>query len=439
LFFPKPSSVPASLTSLSVSVTRATETDQIQYGTEETYSLTVTSAGATLTAPTVYGALRGLETFSQLIMTNGTAYHINQTTIDDTPRFGWRGLLIDTSRHYLPVNTIMETISAMAYNKMNVLHWHIVDGQSFPYQSSVYPLLSEYGSYRPDLIYSVADIKKIISFANDNGVRILPEFDMPAHATSWGFAYEYMIINCFKRSNDFDFGDGWGDCPMDPTNTAVYTFIQNFLTEAATVFPDNWLHLGGDEVNYQCWNTSAINQYMAQNGIKTYNQLEALFIQKVNSFIKAHLNRNLIYWQEVFQSTTPFIGNAVDVWKDAPTLANVIRQDLNAIQSFGWYLDHLDDDWSTYYKQDPIPPNTPANLQKFVLGGEASMWGETVDSTNIHQKVWPRASAVAERLWSPASVNNINTAIPRLAYHRCRLVNRGIPAEPFQPGPGCYP
>jgi len=336
------------------------------------------------------------------------------------------------------VNTIMTTISAMSYHKMNVLHWHIVDGQSFPYQSQVYPQLSAFGAYKPDLIYTINQIRNIISFANDHGVRVLPEFDMPAHATSWGFAYEYMIVNCYKRSGPFDFNDGWGDCPMDPTNPEVYTFVQNFLKEVTSVFPDNWLHLGGDEVPYQCWNTTAINQYMAQNGIKTYQALEALFISKVNAYIKANFNKNLIYWQEVFQSTSPFIGTAVDVWKDAPTLSNVISKDINAIQSFGWYLDHLQQAWSDYYIEDPIPPNTPVDLQKYVLGGEASMWGETADSTNIHQKVWPRASAVAERLWSPASVKNVNDAIPRLAIHRCRLVNRGIPAEPFQPGPGCY-
>jgi len=326
----------------------------------------------------------------------------------------------------------------MAYNKFNTLHWHIVDGQSFPYQSAVYPYLSQYGAYKPDLVYTIGDIKTIISYANDRGVRVLPEFDMPAHATSWGFYYEYLTINCFQRSNIFDFGDLWGDDPMDPTNPAVYTFVQNFLMEVSTVFPDNWLHLGGDEVFLQCWNTTAINQYMAQNGITSYNQLEALFIQKINTFVKNSFSRNLIYWQEVFQNASPFIGTAVDVWKDATTLSNVIAQKIYAIQSFGWYLDHLNDNWVTFYQEDPIPANTPVNLVQYVIGGETSMWGETVDETNLHQKVWPRASSVAERLWSPKNITDPNAALPRLAVHRCRMVSRGIPAAPFQPGPGCY-
>jgi len=326
----------------------------------------------------------------------------------------------------------------MSYSKMNVLHWHIVDGQSFAYQSDVYPNLSQYGAYRPDQTYSISSIKSIIAFANDHGVRVLPEFDMPSHATSWGWGYPFMTAPCYDRQNPYDFNDLWGDNPMDPTNPDVYTFIQNFLMEVATVFPDNWLHLGGDEVSFHCWNIPRINNWMAQNGIKTYNDLEVYFIQKVNSFVKANLNRNLIYWQEVFQNASPFIGTAVDIWKDANTLSAVINQKINAIQSYGWYLDHFDDSWQTFYQMEPIPPNTTVSLQQYVIGGETSMWGEVVDETNLHSQIWPRAAAIAERLWSPKTVTDLNLAIPRLAIHRCRYVLRGIPAGPFQPGPGCY-
>jgi len=261
---------------------------------------------------------------------------------------------------------------------------------------------------------------------------------MSAHATSWGFGYDFMTIKCYSRRDMYDFNDGWGDDPMDPTNPKVYQFIQDFLTEAATVFPDDWLHLGGDEINYQCWNTTIINQYMKDHGIKTYNELEAYFIKQINTFIKSKLNKNLVYWQEVFQNTNPFIGAAVDIWINASPLLPALRQGIKAIQSFGWYLDHLDDNWSTYYNQEPIPSGVTPEQAKLVLGGEGSMWGETVDDTNFHQRVWTRASAIAERLWSPQSVRNQTSAIPRLAQHRCRYVKRGIPAEPFQPGPGCY-
>jgi len=150
------------------------------------------------------------------------------------------------------------------------------------------------------------------------------------------------------------------------------------------------------------------------------------------------LNKKVAYWQEVFDNTTPFIGNAVDIWLDAHTLAKVIDEDLYAIQSFGWYLDNLDADWYDFYKQDPVPPNSSNDQIKFILGGEASMWAETVDVTNIHQKIWPRAAAVAERLWSPETVTDEILAIPRLSQQRCRYVKRGIPATPFMPGPGCY-
>jgi len=225
---------------------------------------------------------------------------------------------------------------------------------------------------------------------------------------------------------------------MDPSNPMVYDFVQNFLQEVSTLFPDNWLHLGGDEINYNCWNTTAINAFMKEHNIKTAKDLEAYFITVINNFVKKNLNKQMAYWQEVFESTSPFIGNAVDIWLNANALATVISQGKYAIQSFGWYLDHLDSDWYDFYKQDPVPPNAPADQIKFILGGEASMWAETVDVTNLHQKVWPRASSVAERLWSPKSVTDQVSAIHRLSQQRCRLVTRGIPASPFQPGPGCY-
>jgi len=326
----------------------------------------------------------------------------------------------------------------MSYSKLNTLHWHLVDGQSFPYESKVFPLLAQEGAYRSNQVFTQESVKQIIAFGNDHGVRILPEFDMPAHATSWGFGYDFMTVKCYGRRDPYDFNDGWGDDPMDPSNPKVYQFIEDFLTEAASVFPDDWLHLGGDEINYKCWNTTVINQYMKDHGFKTYNELEADFIKQINAFIKSKLNKNLVYWQEVFQNTSPFIGTAVDVWINAPPLTQAIKQGIKAIQSFGWYLDHLNDDWSTYYNQEPIPNGVTPEQAKLVLGGEGSMWGETVDDTNIHQRVWTRASAIAERLWSPQSVRNQTSAIPRLAQHRCRYVKRGIPAEPFQPGPGCY-
>jgi len=305
-------------------------------------------------------------------------------------------------------------------------------------ESIIYPLLSLEGSYRPNQIYTQANVISIVSFANDHGVRVVPEFDMPAHASSWGFGYDFMTLKCYTRRDPYDFNDGWGDDPMNPINPMVYDFVQNFLSEVATLFPDNWLHLGGDEINYNCWNTTEINEYMKENNILTYKALEAYFISNINNYIKKNLNKQMVYWQEVYANTSPFIGNAVDIWLDAHTLAKAINQSTYAIQSFGWYLDNLSADWYNFYKQDPVPANVTQDKIKFVLGGEASMWAETVDVTNIHQKVWPRTAAVAERLWSPATVKDMVSAIQRLSQHRCRYVKRGIPASPFQPGPGCY-
>eukprot|EP01127_Copromyxa_protea_P002197 TRINITY_DN1208_c0_g1_i2.p1 TRINITY_DN1208_c0_g1~~TRINITY_DN1208_c0_g1_i2.p1 ORF type:complete len:421 (-),score=32.37 TRINITY_DN1208_c0_g1_i2:389-1651(-) len=298
--------------SLTIDVAKCDDGDQIQFGADESYTLAISAPTSILKSNTVWGALRGLETFSQLVRTKLGAYTIRKTSIQDGPRFGWRGLLIDTSRHWLPVTSILETIDAMSYNKLNTLHWHMVDGQSFPFESKVFPLLSEHGSYRADQVYKQSDIRAIISYANERGVRVLPEFDMPAHATSWGLGYPFMIVPCGSQSNADDFNDSWGDQPMDPTNPQVYEFIEEFIAEVSSLFPDHWLHLGGDEVPYNCWNTSSINAYMKEHNIDSYQKLETDFIIEINKRIRK-FGKHTSYWQEVFQNTSPFIGGAVDV------------------------------------------------------------------------------------------------------------------------------
>jgi len=308
-------------------------------------------------------------------------------------------------------------------------------------------LLSLGGAYSQDEIYSHEDIITIVNYANARGIRVLPEFDMPAHATSWGYGYPWLIMNCtvFKPQcvpppfAPENYGDGCADDPFDPTNPATYTLLKGFLTEMSTLFPDSYLHLGGDELQYriQCWNITRINDWMKSHGIANYYDLQNYFVGQTHQII-APIPRQLINWQELFNEGMTLVPNQIiQVWKDHATLDSVVKAGYRATLSFGWYLDNLDQDWQNMYSNEPDDGTLTPSQLALVLGGEACMWGERVDGTNIVPRVWPRTAAVAERLWSAKSVNNVNEAAIRLHDMRCRLKARGIPSEPLGPG-WCY-
>lgn len=448
-FGPGVNSASSGLTTLKVLV--ASDSESLYLGVNESYTLSIPEGGsvATLSAPTVWGALHGLESFSQLITSapnalNSYDYYIGNVpvTIEDSPRFSWRGLLIDSARHYLDVNTILRAIEAMSYAKLNVLHWHAVDAQSFPVISSSYPLLSK-GAYAPSATFSHADISQIVSFAKSRGIRVVVEFDMPGHAASWGVGYPNITAVC-----PASLSANINNVPLNPTIPFTYQVISGLFTEmtAPGLFDDQYLHIGGDEVVTSCWTGDpAIAAWMASHGFNT-QQLEQYFETQVQQIV-ASLGKTPIVWQEIFQNgiTLPQ-GAIVEVWKDHPTLQSVINAGYHALYAAGNYLDQQIpnpsqtfyewvDTWKNFYTNDPLTGISGSEQTlALVLGGEAAMWGEQVDSLNFDSRVWPRASAVAERLWSPATVTDLSSATARLAQFRCTsLAQRGIGAGPIQP------
>lgn len=407
---------------------------------KESYKLSIneTSTVATLVADSVWGILRGLETFSQLLFPAGDSskLRIRCQTIVDRPRLPHRGLLLDTSRHYLPVQDILLTLDAMSYNKMNVLHWHIVDDNSFPYQSSSYPNLSAYGAFHPTMVYTLNDIQKIVDYARLRGIRVMPEFDTPGHTRSWGLAYPELLTTCYDAKGHPNGVLG----PMNPTNANLYEFLGHLFAEIVQVFPDQYVHLGGDEVQFDCWQSNPeINEYMkAKNMSRNYARLESEFIGKVLHITDA-LQASTVVWQEVYENGVAMPNTTVvHVWTGAwqKLLENATKAGHPVLLSACWYLDHIagGGDWRKYYRCDPLSFAGSANVTHLMLGGEACMWGEFVDRNNIHPRIWPRASAAAERLWSNAKQDE-NKAAQRLEEHACRMNRRGIPAQPPN-GPG---
>lgn len=399
-------------------------------------TLKVADASAELVSSSIWGILRGLETFSQLIhiASDKQTLVINETQIVDQPRFSHRGLLIDTSRHFLSLFSIYSIIDGMAYNKLNVLHWHIVDDQSFPYQSTNFPELSNQGAYHPkDMIYSQTDVSNVIEYARMRGIRVMAEFDTPGHTRSWGVSHPGILTQC---SGNYSGKLG----PLDPTKQSTYDFMDKLLTEVTQVFPDDYLHLGGDEVGFECWESNEnITQFMKDHNFTKYEQLEEMYIQKIVD-MTTKLNSQSVVWQEVYQNGVHLPNSTVvHVWTgEWKALLKTITEDgYQTLLSTCWYLDHINigGDWKKFYNCDPHDFNGTNDELKRVMGGEACMWDEVVDDTNVIARIFPRASAVAEKLWSSIDVKSIQNAEKRIEEHTCRMRIRGIAAQPPN-GPG---
>jgi len=250
----------------------------------------------TVDSSSVWGILRGLETFSQLLWINSRKQvNTYEQEITDFPRFSHRGILLDTARHFIPKRTILQNLDAMSYNKMNVLHWHIVDDQSFPYYSKTFPQLSFKGAYDPyNMVYKPDDVKEIIEYARMRGIRIIPEFDTPSHSFSWGKAFPDLLSTCLQNGEKV-FG------PMNPVEQKTFVFLDKFIEELREVFKDEFLHLGGDEVDLKCWKAnSKITEYMRKNKIRFTEDLVNLYMGRMLSISKRRGFRPIV-WHETFQ------------------------------------------------------------------------------------------------------------------------------------------
>lgn len=387
---------------------------------DESYSLRVTAGGATLSAPTVYGVLRGLETFVQLIEQGPTGFAVRAATITDRPRFPWRGLLIDVCRHWMPMEVIKRNLDAMAAVKLNVLHWHLSEDQGFRVESKLFPLLHQKGS--DGLYYTQDQVRDVVRYAADRGIRVVPEFDMPAHTLSWLVAYPSLSAG----KGPFELARAWGvfDPVLNPTDEKVYAFINRFLGEMTLLFPDAYFHIGGDEVNGKQWNGNpAIVAYRKRHGMATNEDLHVYFNTRVSAMLKSR-GKIMVGWDEVLHKNLP--KNAVvQSWRGQKGLADAATQGLKGILSNGYYLDYI---WpaARHYSVDPMgkeAANLPDEAKARILGGEACMWAEWVTPETIDSRIWPRMAAIAERYWSPATVTD-----PVDMYRRLDVVSQRLDA-----------
>ncbi|XP_050538784.1 beta-hexosaminidase subunit beta-like [Daktulosphaira vitifoliae] len=402
----------------------------------ETYTINITHSIGVLTAVSIWGIYRGLETFSQLVyLTEDGTFQVRGTFIKDYPKYSHRGYMLDTSRHFLDVKTILTSLDAMAYSKLNVFHWHIVDDPSFPFESTSFPKLSEKGAYDKYSVYTKADVKHIIEYARLRGIRVIPEFDTPDHTGSWGPGGQPGLLTQCSESDPTILG------PIDPTLKENYDFLKTLFTEVKGLFPDEYLHLGGDEVRHDCWdNNTRIVKFMEDHNMSSILDLENYYFQNVFEITNT-LNFKSIVWDELFNNKVQLDQNSiVQVWQGdyINRTLNVLESGHYALLSSCWYLNYVQygTDWLEYYNCDPKNFFIKPEYNHLFLGGEACMWGEFVDDSNVLQFSWPGASAVGEVLWSHTT--NETEAAPRLEEHICRLKRRGIPAKPSNGPSFCY-
>ena len=396
--------------------------DQVQkLGEDESYELTIGSSGATLTAPTPLGILHGMETFLQLVQPSTTGFAVPVVTIKDQPRFPWRGLLIDVSRHFIPIEVLKRNLDGMAAVKMNVLHWHLSDDQGFRVESKRLPKLQEMGS--EGLYYTQAEIRDFIAYAHDRGIRVIPEFDTPGHSRSWFLGYPELA----SSSGPFTLeADGPGSV-TDPTREETYKFLDKFVDEMAKLFRDAYFHIGGDEVDGKYWDANPkIQAFKQAHGMKSNQDLQAYFNQRLQKILAKH-HKTMIGWDEILRPDLPKTI-VVQSWRGQQSLATAAQQGYSGLLSFGYYLDLM---WpaARHYTIDPMSDaaaTLSAEEKSRILGGEGCMWAEWVTPENIDSHIWPRNAVVAERLWSPQEVRDVDSMYTRLNAVSLHLETLGL-------------
>ncbi|CAE7658729.1 Hexb [Symbiodinium sp. CCMP2456] len=435
---------------------------------EEKYQLLFAGVSK-LSAPSIHGFRRGLETLLQVVealsgesrawtwapgFSNGAPVDL---WIEDVPRFPWRGLLLDTARHFAPIQVMESLLFSMAASKLNVLHWHVTDAMSFPLQLESLPQLAQLGSFDASKTYTHADVRHIVALAANLSIRIVPELDMPAHTASWIFGEPETVSNCTHvlpqdpndAKNRFKARD---KLALDISSKRTKKVVSAILKEMAGLFPDEFFHVGGDEVDFRCWTTMPhIAAWMRKKGLGASQALQNFF-EHVFQEVK-RLGKRPIVWQDAFDQglrlpkeavVQPWkcwgsVGPGMPWWPQAEPEAQIghasafaaTSMGFSAVQSSCWYLD-WNSQWTDFYNHTADEGPLASTPSDRLLGGETALWSELIDFTNLNCRAWPRAAAVAERLWSemPRSFSS-DEVERRLTRHSSRLHRQGVALRPL--------
>ena len=384
-------------------------------GEDESYRLQISTTDVLLTAPNPLGVLRGLQTFLQLVRVTPRGFSVPVVVIDDKPRFPWRGLLIDSGHRFVPIPDLKRNLDGMEAVKLNVFHWRFADNQGFHIESKKFPLLQEKGS--GGFYYTQDQVREIVAYARDRGVRVVPEFDMPCHTASWFLGYPKLASSA----------DPIHSSAIDPTRDSTYQFLTVFIGEMAALFPDAYFHAGGDECDPKEWEGNPrIREYMRSHAIKDGSALQAVFTGKVHQIINRR-RKIMMGWDEVLRADTPK-DVVIHSWRGPASLAEAAKSGHRGVLSSGYYID-LNQSAAEHYLVDPLgdaAATLTPNEKALILGGEATMWTDIVSHENMDNRIWPRTAAIAERLWSPEKVRNVDSMYRRLEIVSMKLEYYGL-------------
>lgn len=396
---------------------------------DESYILMVDNGTIRIKAKTDVGAIRGLETLLQLTQNNEINYFFPGVTITDSPRFVWRGLMIDAARHFQPLDVIKRNLDAMASVKMNVFHWHLTDDQGFRVESKIYPKLQEFAS--DGQFYTHEQIKDVVAYADDLGIRVVPEFDVPGHASALLTAYPELGS---KEGYDYSIERFAGvfNPTLNPTKEITYEFLDNLFTEIAPLFPDTYFHIGGDENEGKHWDENeSIQIFKKEHNLKDNHDLQTYFNVKLEKILNK-LGKKLMGWDEIMTPNMPTTA-VIHSWRGEQealpkggSLIAAAKAGYQTVLSNGYYIDRMLS-VEHHYSVDPIGDVELTKEERSrILGGETTMWSELVTPLTIDSRIWPRTAAIAERFWSPKEVNDIENMKFRLKDVSNKLEELGI-------------
>jgi hexosaminidase len=400
---------------------------------DESYQLEIKSDKITINANSDLGAIHALETVLQLLQNNSNSYYFPTVTISDFPRFTWRGLMIDAARHFQPVDVIKRNLDAMASMKMNVFHWHLTDDQGWRIELKNHPKLTQLAS--DGNYYTQEEIKNIVKYADERGILVVPEIDVPGHASAILSVYPEVgsKINFDKNTYSIERNSGIFTPTLDPSNPKTYQLLSEIFDEVCPLFSGNYFHIGGDENEGKDWDSnSKIQEFKKKNKLETNHELQTYFTMQLIPMLKKH-NKTLMGWEEIMTKNMSKEA-IIHSWKgpnegvpSGQSLANVVKNGYKTVLSNGYYID-LMQGVENHYLNDPMPKNIPLTaIEKArILGGEATMWSELATPTTIDSRIWPRTAAIAERLWSNENVTDLASLRKRMKVISLQLEELGI-------------
>lgn len=428
----------------------------------EGYALEVTPQGAVIRATADSGLFHGVETFLQLLPTAQTGsrsqFAIPCVSIQDSPRFKWRGLMLDVARHFFTKQEVEHLLDEMAWYKLNVFHWHLTDDQGWRIEIKQYPRLTAMGAWRKGVgfgldpkkttaygpdgryggFYTQDDIREVVAYAAARHIMIVPEIEMPGHASAALMAYPQY--SCFGGPYTTDLPGGVFDGVYCAGNDASFTFLQNILTEVFALFPGPYIHIGGDEVRTNNWaECPKCQARMRAEGLTRNIELESYFIRRMEKFINTH-HRTLVGWSEIREGG--LAANAVVMdWVGGAVEAATAGHDVVMSPLDDMYFDHYQSqDHSTepyaiggylplqqVYQYEPIPTNLPSQFDAHILGAQANVWTEYMPNfQHVQYMVFPRLLALAEVDWSPKSGRDWDDFSRRARVDMRRLDELGV-------------